>query len=313
MFRPKIYAKSSLNAEHMLAKDIIGTDGIELQLLSEMVNSEGDYKNAEDAYDFDLLRRFNIRAVHCPILKAFGMEDVCLESLCTEKHFKLFEQVCYLANRAGEIHKHTVIVIIHSEMTLTDLRMTGLWDNVLKYLKQILDDYPYVEIAIENVTPFRNCSNDQISLANNFLWDNIDMVRLLREQLSTERIGTVLDTCHVEISCKVMNSLKSAFPDIVPDIEYSMNKFFEMNKDVVKLFHFSRTVDNGYGKGKHGQPFDEDSQSTLMNYLELYYKYDYTVPITLEVAEMDYIKSEGYEMSYILMLECLDELERIKV
>ena len=72
MFRPKIYAKSSLNAEHMLAKDIIGADGIELQLLSEMVNSEGDYKNAEDAYDFDLLHRFNIRAVHCPILKAFG-------------------------------------------------------------------------------------------------------------------------------------------------------------------------------------------------------------------------------------------------
>lgn len=301
--KPEIYAKSALSEDNILAKESIGCDGVEIQLLDELIDGKlGQYHYAEEVFDLDNLLQHNIKAVHAPLLSHFGLSDVNIESLCDSEDFKLLDQVCYIANKAGDIHNRQIIVIIHSESFHDNMKLIGdTWKRTINSIGCLLFKYPRIEIAIENVTPLRECNKGIFHLANNFYNDNTTMAIELRKQLNTDRIGTVLDTCHAEISRKFYESLLVSYHDTLPTMDFSMENFFKNNKDVVKLFHFSNTVGDGYGTGKHGQPFSEDSYETLEEYLDLYNKYNIKAPITLEVAETDYIASEGYKRSYELV------------
>lgn len=65
----ELYAKSALNKEQLDTKVNIGYDGIEVQLLSELIDgSIGHYKNTEDVFDLDSLKSYNIKVVHASIL-----------------------------------------------------------------------------------------------------------------------------------------------------------------------------------------------------------------------------------------------------
>lgn len=301
--QPEIYAKAALSEDNILTKENIGCDGIEIQLLDELVNKKlGSYHYAEEVFDLDKLLKHNIKAVYAPLLSHFGLSDVNIESLCDSEDFMLLDQVCYIANKAGEINNRQVIVIIHSESSHEIMKLIGdTWKRVLNSIGCLLFKYPRIEIAIENVTPLRECSKGILHLANNFYNDNITMAIELRKQLNTDRIGTVLDTCHAEISKRFYESLLPNYYEVLPTIDFSMDSFFKNNKDIVKLFHFSNTVGDGCGTGKHGQPFSEDSYKTLVKYLDLYHKYNIIAPITLEVAETDYLVSDGYKESYRLV------------
>lgn len=301
--RPEIYAKSALVESNIVTKENIGCDGIEIQLLDELVNgSIGNYHYAEDIFDLDILLQHNIKAVHAPLLSHFGLSDVNIESLCDSQDFKLLDQVCYIANKAGEIHNRQIIVIIHSESYHDNMKLIGdTWKRVLNCLGCLLLKYPRIEIAIENITPLRLQKNGVFHLANNFYNDNVIMVQELRKQLNTDRIGTVLDTCHAEVSIMFYKNLMQGYSETIPVMDFSMDNFFKMNSDLIKLFHFSATIGDGYGKGKHGQPFSDNTYNDLVRYLDLYHKYNITAPITLEVAETDYLVCDGYRKSYELV------------
>ena len=310
MVRPSIYAKSALEDSNIKSKVDIGCDGIEIQLLAELVDGKlGCYHYAKDVYDMSLVEKYNITAVHCPLLSHYGLSDVNIESLCDSNDFMLLDQVCYIANEAGKYHNRKTIVVVHSETFRGSMMLLGdTWKRVLNCVGCLLCKYQYIEFAIENITPIREVEKGGFHLSNNFYNDNIEIVEELRNQLNTDRVGTVLDTCHAEISNKVYKALRNIMPDVIPVMNLSMDKYFEMNKDLVKLFHFSHTVGSGYGEGRHGQPFTEDSKDVLMNYLRLYGKYDIKAPISLEVAEIDYLKSDGYASSYKTILECFEGL-----
>lgn len=303
MIRPEVYAKSSLSEKHIQSKENIGCDGIEIQLLTELVDGKlGQYHYAEDVFDLDSLLQHNIKVVHAPLLSHYGLSDVNIETLCDSEDFKLLDQICYIANKAGEIHNIQIIVVIHSESFHENMKLIGdTWKRVLNCIGCILFKYPRIEIALENVTPLREISKGTLHLANNFYNDNILMAIELRKQLKTDRIGTVLDVYHAEISKRFYETLMLHYSGVLPLMDFSMDSYFKMNKDIVKLFHFSNTVRSGYGKGNHGEPFSKDSYYKLKEYLDLYHKYEITAPITLEVAETDYIKSNGYAESYKLV------------
>lgn len=290
----KVLAKSSMDFNQLDSKVRIGCDGIEIQLLSELVNGRiGNYFTAKEVYNLDIIKTYDIYCVHAPILSFYGLSDVNLEDMVDMEDFKLLDQIFYIANEIGEYHNRRTIIIVHSEMSRDKLIGLGdTWKRVLNAVGCMLFKYPYTELAIENITPLRNAHRKPLHLSNNFWYDNIVMAKELRKQLYTNRVGTVLDICHAKITEMYMNKIYELLGDEPED--YSLDSYFERNKDYIKLIHLADMAGSGYGKGQHGIKIGEENRDTMKQFVELYNKYDYSCPVTLEVEETDFIVSEGY-------------------
>lgn len=307
----KILAKSAFTDEQLNAKVACNADGIEIQLLSELINGKvGRYHTAEEVFDMDKLKTYDIYCVHAPILSFYGLSDVNLEDMVDFEDFVLLDQVFNIANTIGEYHNRKTIIIVHSELYRE--KMIGLgdtWKRVLNSVGCLLLKYPYTELAIENITPVRNAHQKPLYLSNNYKFDNVVMAKELRKQLHTDRIGTVLDICHARITDKYMKELYKILGDEPED--YSLDNFFKGNKDVIKLIHLADMKGSGFGKGQHGTPFEETEESlkALNTFIDLYKKYDYSCLVTLEVSETDFIASQGFRESNRLLLQ---ELEKRK-
>lgn len=305
----KILAKCALKQDQIEAKTVKHADGLELQLLSELIDGNiGNYHLAKDVYDLDNLKKYDIYCVHAPILSYYGLSDVNIEDMVDMEDFKLLDQVFYIANTIGEYHNRRTIIIVHSEMNREKLIGLGdTWKKVLNAVGCLLFKYPYTELAIENITPLRNAHNKPLSLANNFKFDNVIMARELRKQLNTDRVGTVLDICHARITEMYMTKIYEILGDEPED--YSLENYFKENKDVIKLIHLADMKGNGYGKGFHGTPFEdtEESLKALNHFIDLYMENDYKCLVTLEVAETDFIKSDGFTESNKLLLRELSK------
>lgn len=300
----KILAKSALNEEQLNAKVRCKAEGIEIQLLSELINGRiGSYHTADEVFDLEKLKKYDIYCVHAPILSFYGLSDVNLEDMVDYEDFPLLDQVFNIANVIGKEHNRRTIIIVHSEMYRQKLIGLGdTWKRVLNAVGCLLFKYPYTELAIENITPIRNAHSNPLYLSNNFKFDNILMAKELRKQLNTDRVGTVLDICHARITEMYMSKMYELLGDESED--YSLDNFFKENKDVIKLIHLADMKGCGYGKGCHGTPFDDTPESikALNNFLDLYDKYLYSCLVTLEVAETDFIKSDGFTESNRLLL-----------
>ena len=71
----KILAKSALTKEQINAKVEKHADGIEIQLLSELIDGKiGHYHFAKDVYDLDNLKKYDIYCVHAPILSFYDYQ-----------------------------------------------------------------------------------------------------------------------------------------------------------------------------------------------------------------------------------------------
>ena len=203
----QIYAKSAFKEKDMDVKVDIGCDGIEIQLLGELVNREsGKYFQAQKVFDLEKFIDYPITVIHCPLLWHFGLSDVNIESFATND-FELLNQVCYIANYFGKLHSKQIIVVIHSEMSMENMNVIGILKRIESVIQYMLSQYPYIEMAIENVTPLRKVYGGEIHLCNNFSFDNVELVAHLREKLCTDRIGTCLDTCHAMITDRYMKAI----------------------------------------------------------------------------------------------------------
>lgn len=303
----QIYAKASLDSEQIDVKMNIGCDGIEIQLLDELVNgSLGNYHKAEDVFKLDTFTKYPIRAVHAPLLSHFGHTEVNLENF-VDKDLLLFDQVFYIANYFGKIQQRPIVVVIHTETDyLTLTLINNVWQQVVTALGSLLLKYPYTEVVIENVAPLRDSNTDNIHLCNNIKFDNIQMAMKLREELNTDRIGTCIDTCHAMLSEKYMKAL---FREMgTHDEDYSLDAFFRENAKCVKLIHLCDYELDGYTKGTHGTRFCEKNKDKLKDIVDLYYKYNLDCPVTLEIGETDYYISDGYADSYRTLQEVLGEI-----
>lgn len=298
MSKPQIYAKAIVEENNIAIKEKIGCDGIEIQLMCELLknNELGSYYYVEEVMNLKTLLDHNICVVHAPLFSYKGVADINLEQLCDSFNFKLLDQVCYLANTIGKSQNKSILIVVHSEEHKENLKMlSDGWKRVLNGIGCMLFKYTYIEFGLENVSPLRvNKQNEYLHLNNNWGFDNVEIVKALREQLHTERIGTVLDTCHATISEKIATLLSSNYEEYIDKSDFTIENYFKKNKPYIKLIHLSDTIGNGYGKGKHGMPFTEDSANTLYRYLDLYENMKLDCPITLEVAEEDYLVCDGY-------------------
>ena len=291
----KIYAKAALDRTQIDVKTKIGCDGIEIQLLDEIVDDyRGIYKNIYSVFDLKQFENDNIRAVHVPICK-HGV-DMTLEQLSDTQDFMLLYNTCELANYYGEHQGKRVTVIVHSDISLEFIE--GLGDTLHRIehcINKLLTTFPTIRIGIENSPPFLNVREKTVShFCNNFGTENVALVQRIKHDISTERVGTVLDTAHAMLAEKYINAIFKEMGDIDPP-DMSLDRFFRENAQDCFLVHLADILDSGFGPGKHGIPFKETTRDRCYNVLKLYAKYGYKCPVTLEVEETDYNVSDGYE------------------
>ena len=292
----EIYAKSTLSHDQINAKKAIGCDAIEIQLLDEFLADNG-YKCINDVVDLHEYENEPISVVHAPIISGLG--DLTIEQLCDFDDFKMLDITCEIAEFFSLAQNKHIIVVLHSETFLDFLiGIGGSLNRIEYYVSRLLYKYPHIRLGIENVTPIRGFSKGNIHLANNFLFDNVDIVNRLKVDLKTDRIGTVLDTCHAMITKKYISALFKEIGDTTYMPDLSMDSFFKMNKDTAFLIHLASMRGTGYDKD-HGTPFDNPQD--CFDILDIYTKYDYNCPITLEVREDDYIKNENYKATKLLV------------
>jgi len=307
--KPKIYAKSALTREQASVKARIGCDALEVQLLGELIinKAQSIYRPFEQVFDIEAFsKKYDVDVIHMPIPPGVG--DLPLESLIDVKDFPLLIQVFDMAQKFAEMQGHTVGIVIHSETFYDKLLEEDVWPDLVEQVGWLLGNHKDVVIYLENVSPLRGVGKGkQLHLANNFAFDNVEMVKRLREELKTERIFTCLDICHAMLAEKYLTVLYKEVGDVpMPDL--SMERYFIENKDVIGLIHLCDIYGSGYGKGRHGVPFKESTYPKLESILDLYVKYSYECPLTLEVEEQDFSICDGYAGTKKLVDRYFDKL-----
>lgn len=290
----EILAKAKLSMDQIQAKLNIGCSGIEIQLLNELKGPNG-WLTLEEVFDLEAFSTVPVTAVHAPIIS--GMGDLTIEQLADEDAI-VFYETCRLAEFFGEKQNKTITVVIHSETYLEYIEGIGsTLSNIESMVKTALDRYPHIRIGIENVSPLRGIGKGgDLHLANNFKFDNVRLAKRLRFDLGTDRVGTVLDTCHAMLAKKYIEVLYNAMGDR-PQEDLYMASFFNANKDTCFLIHLCGYKGSGYGKGRHGTPFlpDDVADVAVVGYLlKCYSTLKHTCPITLEVEETDFAVCDGY-------------------
>lgn len=302
MKMPSIYAKASLDMAEIQEKIRCGCDAIELNLEEDFLIQGSDFL---EYYGRELLEAKDIRVVHIPSNQ--DKEMLTLEWIFGHKDISVLENVFALAQYCGDRWQHSVIVVVHSCMAMYDfMQYELLQERILDELGVLFDQFPQVELAIENTIPleFGKTGKFVPRLCNGIYQDTSEMVRWLQSHFG-DRVGSVLDTCHAMMTEKYLKILLEA-ADIVHIYTDSvlkninMEHYFQMNQGMCKLIHFNNSQKNGY-RENHGTSFEQLKE--VRELLLLYEKYQYQCPLTLEIREKNYLDCRNYRKTKKLIEE----------
>lgn len=81
--------------------------------------------------------------------------------------------------------------------------MLGVYEPIKERLKEVLNKYPDVQIGIEN-TMLVHTFKEKIRGNETYGEGVVELANELRKYLETDRIGTVLDTCHIISTLKLL-------------------------------------------------------------------------------------------------------------
>lgn len=281
----KIYCKSSLDQQQLKHRtEIDSFIGIEIQLLGDFVCSDKDVSQ----YLQDIKPYIkNIRAIHVPLKK--GEDLLELQMLDNKEKQNLFYKICTLAQEISKINNQDTLIVIHNRWNLADL---NFHEETYRKIKQCLDkalkENPNIKISIENVIPFLIGSKN---FTNGCLPDYVEVVKDLRKNLDTDRIGTVIDTCHAWVT---MHFYKIIEESENIGLELKMEDYFKANEGICFLLHLCDVSTFGYKKNAHGVTFTEESKDKLKEVINLHAMYTESAAITIEVLEDDYTNCKNY-------------------
>lgn len=320
--KPLILAKSAMNYEQMKRKIELGADGLEIQLLNELVVSQKQFKTIEKAFPniFGLME-FPVYSIHAPLLEYTPGLDLekanidiqpNIEQLVQRDYVFLLEQIFRLAETFALRQNHRVNIVVHSELSYRTLKTYNysIYRELTTVIPKLLSKYKEVDLCIENVCPIRKIDKHtgEFQLGNNFSYDCIELVEDLRNTLGKEysnRLFNVFDTCHAEIAHQFVSTLHNLYNEINED-EYEMYTFFKKFASTTKIVHLSIMRGNGNGKGKHGQPFETfNDKQKAEYYLKELKENNFNSLYVLEVAENDYSISDGFSKSIKIIKELL--------
>lgn len=289
----RIYAKASLHAGEIQEKIKCGCDGLELHLQKDFIEKGSCF---EACYGQELFMMHNIEAVHVPF---YGNGQVMnLEQIFQHEDISPVRHVFRLAQYCADLWKHRILVVIHTSLSYFDfIEYEWFRRRLENILQQFFEEYPMVDLGVENVIPmeYQKHPEESLRLCNGTFTDLTKMVHYLRERFG-ERVGSVLDVCHAAMTRKYLSALLEA-ADFLPrknpprELDYSMEHYFQMHQGICRLIHLNDFTGNGYAHN-HGTPFQE--QEKVDELMRLYYQYAYHCPITLEIREDDYKDCVNY-------------------
>lgn len=282
-----ILGKTAFNIEEVRHKIEKGMNCFEFQLLNEFPNPQS---NSFDISSIKPFLAFNTYVIHAPLeKKERGLSDI--EVLCTSA-LPVLEYCFQICQMFAETQRRNIILVVHSNMNLERLKSLKLYREIEIVLHILFERYKNVILGIENVSPF-NFSDGRLILNNNHFTDNVELVKKLKRDIGTDRIGSVFDTCHSMITQKYITPFYFYFSNQgLSRPDFSISKYMELYKDTCILIHLASMEGNGYSKG-HGTPFKEEDKK-LIEFVDSYKKFRYKCPITLEVREDDYFNPINY-------------------
>lgn len=325
-----ILAKSALILNQMQKKMSLGADGLEIQLLGELIDTPHTFKNYEEAFpDFDKLLEIPVYSIHAPLvnyIKALNKKEQqklnisCnIEQLTHAEYKELFRQIFRMAQAFANHQKHRVNIVVHTEINFTLLTTIyiNIYNNIRDCINELLSQFKDVDICIENVSPVRafNKQEKYVRLGNNFGFDGIELVKQLRKDLSkgvdtneSNRVFNTFDTCHAEVTNRFMGMLSLFYPGKINIKEYELHEYFQKYAETTRIVHLSITRGNGVGNKSHGQPFKTaDDKQTAEYYISELKRTKFSAYYVLEVAEEDYDTSDGFASSEKIIRKILSE------
>lgn len=287
----RIIAKAAIDQAQIEAKLECGCDGFELQMRGELLDSvNGGLLGLAEAYSLALLDGINVVAVHTPLLSGI---DSYFEYYLQE-YPGLLEASFALAQMCSDKQKHPVRLVVHTALSVAE-PSTRVW---LTRLAGIAVGFPGVIVALENVLPV-DFRNGNVELKNNFLFDAAILTRMLQNSLGKERVCTVLDTCHAQMSLRFVNAVRRCTEVSIP--RWSLEDFFKYFSSTLGCIHLATYKGGGYGRD-HGIGFKSGDPS-LKNIVDLYKKYGNDCDVVIEVREDDYTNCISFEETKRCFLE----------
>jgi hypothetical protein len=292
----EIYAKSKLN-QNIYDKVRKGASAIEIHL-------DDDFMEANDYWDEKIVNEVPIVAVHTPLIKG---DDANIEIF---KNRKTLIKTCNFARRIAETQNHSVMIICHLGTDPYLLKSLGAYDSLVFFMRDLVNTYECLTFAVENVTPFS--TGDQNNLA--FRTVAYDSYPRFVKDVGHERVGTCLDTCHAMMTERLLTNVSNYLCHDAETfgnntLNCDMEAFFKANQDTIKWIHLSNSKSHGLYED-HGRPFEKEDADDLRKIMQLYKKYCYSCPITVEVREQDYADAVNYMTTcetLALVLQSLDQ------
>lgn len=288
----ELVAKSAIDKKAIESKVRI-CKNIEIQLFEEFNDLNQDVDELVNI--ITSVKDINLIAIHAPLSQKIG--DFAIEFIQNDYYNKIFFKTCELANKLGEFYNKTIKIVIHTTFDYKEYEIFySILNDITKNIEIALKKYDKIIFCIENVTPFFRRKNS-FAFKNGVLDDNINLVKYLRETLKTDRIYTVLDTCHAWTTEEMVNRLlKDNYPEV--SNLYNFERYFQINKDVIGLIHLADVIDIGFSEEKHGIKFSKDRYKRLHDVLYFYQKYQYNCPITIEIKEENYYINNNFKEMY---------------
>lgn len=279
-----IYCKSSLDKCQLHHRQDLNINGVEIQLLGDFV-----YEPLSVEEYIDNIKPYvhSVAVVHAPLKR--GEELMGLQMLDNEEAQKLFYKICDFAQHIASINKRDILVVIHNKLGLDDLQFhSESYDKIISCLSYTLNKNPNIKIAIENETPFSAVTK---KFRDACLPDYIDVIKDLRAKIDTDRIGSVLDTCHAFVTIKFIEAIELS-ENI--GLSLTIEDYFKANEGFCFLIHLCHLQGFGYKPNTHGISFTEESRDDLEEILFLHNTYTKDAAITIEVIEDDYTNCQNY-------------------
>lgn len=275
-----------------------GFSAIELQLYGDFVE-----KSNEEIIDLvKSVEGLSIHSVHSPILQSRELE---IEDLGDSNTIFPILKTFYLADLLSGIYKMSMPVVVHATSNMESLLVKkDLLYRIVRELDIALNLFPNIQVCIENTIPVIS-KGDRYETKNSFLYDTVEICKFLRNQLKSDRIFTVLDTCHAMTSIRFMKETQNYTNTSTATIE----DFFIENGEYARIIHLNNVIEMGLKKGQHSTPFlpnNVEDNILLKHITDHIIKYTPNATCVLELNEEEYVVNSN--ANKLLTLETLRKL-----
>lgn len=272
----RLYVKSAVDLEQLKVRNKYNKE-VEIQLFGDLMDRE-----IEEILETIEKSDSRIVAVHSPIVKS---DELYIHQIFNQSKFDMIEKTFMLADVLGEKYGILMPVIFHNARSKEELIGEGHLSGFTLKLNRLLTNYKNTALYLENLIPVVKMSDGKITTCSAFLDETPKLVQLLRNVIGGNRVYSLLDTAHAEISMSYMKAI---------GLNYDLEDYFKWYEDTIGLLHLSWGEGFGYGVNEHAYKLTEEHEDYMIKFQKLYEKYNYECPITLEVLEEDYLDPQWY-------------------